>query len=92
MTNLTAKGIKNYLEENYGVCKHNEIAMKEACVIVAKELKTAPLNVFFYIVERRPIQGLGLISYGFDSAEGREVREVFQSNYYEILEEINEAA
>ena len=83
MKRLTANGIENYLTEQYGECKHNAKAMKKACATLAKELNIQAVSLFHYIVERTDNTGLHLTSYGFDTASGREVRERFESYYYE---------
>lgn len=85
MQRLTEKGIKKYLEANYGESRHNEGAMKVACSKLAKELKVKATHIFFYIIERRGIPGLYLTSYGFDTAEGRSVREEFEALYYQAI-------
>jgi hypothetical protein len=82
MTYLTARGIKNYLEKNYGVCRHNPAAMALAARNVAREIKCSPKEVFHFVVENEPIYGLWTHSYGFHTALGREIGNAFEGKYY----------
>ena len=82
MKRLTAKGIRRYLENNYGECRHNEYSMFNAIKIVAKEESIKQLDLFKYIVEREDIPGRWVTSYGFDTAYGRDIRDRFRVEYF----------
>ena len=82
MKRLTAKGIKKYLIENYGECRHDEIKMFYVCKEVAENNRVKPLEVFHFMVEQEPISSLYTHSYGFNTSEGRAIREEFEDAYY----------
>lgn len=82
MERLTSKGIEKYLTSQYGACRHNPVKMRNACAKTAKYYKVKPSEIFFYITERQDIPSLYCMSYGFQTALGREITEVFQSHYY----------
>lgn len=85
MKNLTAKGIKNYLDSKYGTCRHNPSAMAKAARCVAKRFSCTPKEVFHLVVEDEPISGGYTHSYGFHTAQGREIINDFQDKYYYYL-------
>ena len=74
--------IKNYLVENYGKCRHNEKQFSKALIETAKEFKIDTYKLFKLIVENRPIASLFTHSYGFHTANGREIINSFENNYY----------
>jgi hypothetical protein len=82
MKNLTAKGIKNYLDSNYGTCRHNPTAMAQAARYVAKRINCTPKEVFHLVVENEPISGFYTHSYGFHTALGRDIINAFEEQYY----------
>ena len=87
MERLTTKGMKSYLVENYGEVRHNLDAMRLACVETAKQFNCKALDMFYFIIEQQPIPNLYTHSYGFNTRFGREIRQQFESNYYEGISE-----
>jgi len=85
MKRLTAKGIEGYLKSKYGACRHDAQAMLDACRIIAKEFKCKAIEIFFFMIEGRDIQDKHLLSCGFETASGRELRESFSINYDRYL-------
>ena len=83
MKRLTAKGIEKYLTENYGNCRHDAEKMVKACKEVSQIHNCKSLEVFHFMVEQQPIPGLYTHSYGFNTREGRMIREEFEYFYYE---------
>jgi hypothetical protein len=86
MEKLTPLKIKKYLLSNYGKIEHNCYALAYASRKLAKNYPFSPVDVFHFIIERKPIQEYkGLQSYGFDTAAGRYFREEFSRLYDQEL-------
>lgn len=83
MTNLTVKQAENYITENYGEPRHNVSAIVKACKHVGKQFKESPLDLFFLLIENKPITGTH--SYGFHTGYGRELIQTIQSKYYDNI-------
>lgn len=84
MKNLTVKQAKNYIVSNYGQPRHNISSLVKACKIIAKQSKLKPLDLFFLLIENKPIEGEYTHSYGFHTRTGRELIESLQSAYYQV--------
>lgn len=81
MRNLTSKGIKKYLIDNYKECRHDTDALKKASQIIAKKYKCKAIEVFHFMIEQTPINNLHTHSYGFNTRLGREIRSEFEYYY-----------
>ncbi len=80
---MKAKEIKDYLVKNYGECRHDENKFEVALNNTAISFDVNEYDLFHYIVERKSyVQGA--LSYGFDTAYGREIRRVFEGEYYGV--------
>ena len=75
--------IKNYLVENYGECRHNPKQFSKALIETSKEFNLDTFKLFKLIVENEPIQGFHTHSYGFHTANGREIINTFKDKYHE---------
>ena len=78
--------MENYLLETYGKVVHNVEAMEYACNEVANGHDITPKEVFFFMVENRPLpisSGIVSHSYGFNTREGRALKQQFETYYYE---------
>lgn len=82
MKRLTTKGIKSYLINNYGEVRHDCDKLKKTCQTVSKRCGCKPIEVFHFMIENRPIPGLYTHSYGFNTREGRAIKEQFEYLYY----------
>lgn len=82
MKKITPNGIKKYLIENYGECRHDAEKLANACRQTAKNNKVTPLDIFHFVVESTPLAKLYTHSYGFHTSNGRALMEEFQSHYY----------
>ena len=82
MKYLTEKNINNYLVNNYGRNQHNSIKLLKASRKTAKEYKVNAKDIFFFMIENRPIIQLNTHSYGFNTSFGREIKHIFQNYYY----------
>ena len=80
---MTATQIKTYLENEYGECKHDAYAMSEAINDMAEEIDADEWDLFHLLVENKPINSLMTHSYGFHTANGRNIIETIKSKYYE---------
>ena len=80
---MTATEITNYLVNEYGECRHDVYAMAEAINDVAKEIDANEWDLFHLLVENKPINSLMTHSYGFHTANGRNIIETIKSKYYE---------
>ena len=78
---MKAKEIKQYLEENYGECRHDENKFEVALKNTAIAFELNEHDLFLYIVENKNYIG-GTMSYGFQTDYGREIRRVFEGEYY----------
>ena len=85
MKKLTVKGMERYLVENYGEVRHDLDAMRWACVKTAIKFNCKSLDVFHFVIEQKPIPNLYTHSYGFNTSNGRYIREHFEYEYYEAV-------
>jgi hypothetical protein len=81
MKNLTVHQAINYLSR-YGAIRHDVSQLVHASRQTAKKYKVKALDIFFFMIENRKVNGLFLFEYGFNNRQGREVKETFK-NYYE---------
>lgn len=83
---ISQKYIKDYITENYGEIRHDLKRMAKACRIVAKIYGYTPKQIFHFMIEQVSLGGTH--SYGFNTAYGREIREEFNTQYYEFYKQI----
>jgi hypothetical protein len=81
MKRLTAIGIERYLTETYGVVRHDVAKLMKASQSVAKRYGCKPIEVFHFMIEDEPIDGLYTHSYGFNTREGRHIKDEFTQKY-----------
>lgn len=81
MKRLTENNIKKYLIENYGEVRHNCESIKNACMSTARNYKCSSLDIFYFMIEDRPIERLYTHSYGYNTREGRGIKETFECYY-----------
>jgi len=80
---LTEKKAQNYIIYNYGYLKHDIKKLVKASRTTAKKYNCKPLDIFFFMIENKPVKGMYIHSYGFNTSGGREIKETFKNNYYE---------
>ncbi len=73
----------NYLVSNYGEARHNMDQMEYACGELANLHDITEEEVFLFMVENKPINGMHTHSYGFNTINGRALKEQFNNYYYE---------
>lgn len=79
---MKAKQMHKYLMDNYGKVVHDMDNMEYACGELANLHDVTPKEVFLFMVENEPIEGMYTHSYGFNTREGRALKEQFQLYYY----------
>jgi hypothetical protein len=83
----SASGISAYLTDNYGKSRHDCRSLKRACEIVAKNHSVDPTDLFHFLIENEPVQGLYVHSYGFHTRTGRGIIDELSSTYNELNDE-----
>ena len=79
---MKAKEMHKYLTETYGKVVHDMDNMEYACGEISNLHDVTPKEVFLFMVEDKPIEGMYTHSYGFNTREGRALKEQFQLYYY----------
>ena len=79
--NLTVKQAKEYIFYHYGYLKHDIKKLVKASRETAKQYNITPLQMFLFMIEDKPINQLYTHSYGFNTSQGREVKQEFKINY-----------
>ena len=80
---LTQKFAADYIHYHYGYLKHDIKKLVKASRTTAKKYKCKPLDIFFFMIENKPVKGIYTHSYGFNTSEGREMKQTFKNKYYE---------
>jgi hypothetical protein len=81
---MKATTIKNYLIQNYGECRHDHVKIAKSLKRVSKKHGVSIEDLFHLVFENRPIDGAYTHSYGFHTANGRELVNSFSNIYYSI--------
>ena len=80
---MTATQIKTYLENEYGECKHDAYALAEAINQTQQDMDYEDeWDLFHLLIENKPINRLMTHSYGFHTANGREIINNIKDKYY----------
>ncbi len=79
--NWSASGILSYLIDTYGESRHDCHSIMRACEIVAKRHDLDPTDMFHFLIENEPVQGMYLHSYGFHTRAGREITRQLEQEY-----------
>ena len=80
---ITGNEIYDYLMDNYGECRHDEEAMASAINDMVVDLDyDNEWDLFLLLVENKPVNSLMTHSYGFHTANGREIINNIQDTYY----------
>ena len=78
---MKAKHIENYIVENYGECKQDPHKFSYALELTAKEFNLDTFKLFLLVLENQPIDEAYTHSYGFHTANGREIINTFKFFY-----------
>jgi len=83
MNILTIPRARKYIRENYGQAKHNINKLVKATRTVAESNGVEPLDLFFLVIENKPIPGANTHNYGFHTAYGRHLITTTINTYYQ---------
>ena len=81
---MTSKQVEKYIIIDLDMIpKHDCHALAEAVSDVAYELEHDEHELLYLLLENRPIDAIHTHSYGFHTANGREIINNLQHKYYE---------
>ena len=81
---MTGKQVEKYIMRDLGMIpRHDCYALASAITDMAKELDHDECELMYLLLENRPINVLYTHSYGFHTANGREIINNLQHKYYE---------
>ena len=81
---MTNKQVKNYFKNDLAMKpRHCTKSLAKAITSVAKELKLDESELMWLLLEDTPISAVFTHSYGFHTANGREIINKLQEKYYE---------
>jgi len=81
---MTGKQVEKYIMRDLGMIpRHDCYALADAITDMAKELDHDECELMYLLLENRPIDVLYTHSYGFHTANGREIINNLQHKYYE---------
>ena len=81
---MTGEQIENYIIEELGSePRHDVYALADAINDIADEVEFDSFRIMQLLLENKPIDALHTHSYGFHTANGREIINGIQSKYYE---------
>jgi len=82
MKNITLKVIRKWFKDNDFDPRHDPKGIKYAVNELNKEVKVDALDLFLLLVANEPINELYTHSYGFNTSNGRYLRDTMQEYYY----------
>lgn len=82
MNTISKKYVVDYITREYGDFIHDADKFVKAIRYTASKFKLNKVDLFHYIIERSPSIPM-TTSYGYDTAYGREIRDVFAYKYHE---------
>ena len=81
---MTAEQVEKYIMRDLGfIPRHDCHALAQAITDIAEELDHDECELMYLLLENRPINVLYTHSYGFHTANGREIINNLQHKYYE---------
>jgi len=81
---MTRKQVEKYIMKDLGfIPRHDCKALAQAVTDIAKELEYNEAELLYLLLENRPIDMLYTHSYGFHTANGRNIIETIKAKYYE---------
>jgi hypothetical protein len=79
---MNKQEVEQYIREDLGsVPRHDCEALANASKQTAMEIESTPWDVLQLVLENKPISDFHTHSYGFHTRLGREIINLFQSNY-----------
>jgi len=84
---MTGKQVKGYIKYTLQKTpRHDCYALAQAITDVSMDINYDECELMYLLLENRPIDALHTHSYGFHTANGREIIETIKSKYYEYEE------
>ncbi len=81
---MTEEQVKKYIRKDLGMTpRHDCHALADAITDIAKELDHDECELMYLLLENRPIDALHTHSYGFHTANGREIINRIKDYYHE---------
>ena len=81
---MTGKKVEGYIKYTLQMTpRHDCDALAQAVTDMAAELEHDESELLFLLLENRPIDDLHTHSYGFHTANGRDIIEQIKEKYYE---------
>ena len=81
---MTGKQVEGYIKYTLQKTpRHNCYSLADAITDMAEELDYDECELLYLLLENRPIDALHTHSYGFHTANGREIINNLQHKYYE---------
>jgi len=71
MEKFTIPSVRKYINEKYGEPRHDIKSLVLACRKLAKKEKIDARDLFYLLIENKPIAGEDTHSYGFHTRRGR---------------------
>ena len=79
---MNKQEVEQYIREDLGsVPRHDCEALANASKQTAMEIESTPWDVLQLVLENKPMSDFYTHSYGFHTRVGREIINLFQSNY-----------
>lgn len=85
MEKLTTKTAIEYINHNYGRPRHNVEYLVKACKAVARAEELDAVDLFFLLIENKPVPNVHTHSYGFHTNAGRHLIDSMQGKYYQLI-------
>ena len=81
---MTGEQVREYIENELGCEPVHEVdALANAITEMSQQLVHDECELMYLLLENRPIDALHTHSYGFHTANGREIIETIKEKYYE---------
>jgi len=81
---MIGKQVERYIKYNLQMTpRHDCDALAQAVTDMAEELEYDEAELLYLLLENRPIDALHTHSYGFHTANGRNIIETIKAKYYE---------
>jgi len=81
MIYLTENQARQHLSQ-YGTIRHNVSRLIYAARQTAKQYNSKPIDIFFFMIENKKVNGMFLFEYNYTNRQGRQLKDVFTA-YYE---------
>ena len=81
---MTAEQVEEYIRKDLGMTpRHDCYALAQAITDTSLDMDYDECELMYLLLENKPINSLMTHSYGFHTANGRNIIETIKSKYYE---------